>query len=126
MRVSYLLWAIVLCTLGVIVFSAFFRKKHRYTFDAFCPDKGKVCVLYPDQIEKVIATGKNIVSFFYSPDCDVRNPVTPVLERYCTLSNDTVYCQINCSPKGGAAPASDQNKVATRASPQAAVQHLGG
>ena len=74
-------------------------------------------MLYPDQIEKVIATGKNLVAFFYSPDCDVTKPVKPVLERYCTLNNDTVYCQINCAKKGGASSDPGNHAVA-RSGPQ--------
>ena len=125
MRVSYVLWAIVFVSLAVFAFAAFFRQKHRYTYDALC-EKDKVCVLYPDQIEKVIATGKNLVAFFYSPECDVTKPVKPVLERYCTLSNDTVYCQINCAPNKGRAEASPDNHAVARSGPRNGLHHAMG
>ena len=56
MRASYVLWAIVFIVLALFIFASLFRRKHRYTYDALC-EKDKVCVLYPDQIEKVIADG---------------------------------------------------------------------
>ena len=126
MRVSYVLWAIVFLLLAVFIFASFFRQKHRYTYDALC-EKGKVCVLYPDQIEKVIATGKNLVAFFYSPECDVTKPVKPVLERYCTLNNDTVYCQINCAPKKEKGRAPDPaNHAVTQGGSRKGLDHAVG
>ena len=125
MRASYVLWAIVFIVLALFIFASLFRRKHRYTYDALC-EKDKVCVLCPDQIEKVIATGHNLVAFFYSPDCDVTKPVKPVLERYCTLQNDTVYCQINCASTNKGKASDRVNHAVGRGGAQKGLGHVVG
>lgn len=78
----------------------FFNKNNTKEFDQICKTN-KVCTLYPDQINKVIAGGRNIVMFFYSPECDTSKEIKPVFERLCTKVKDTVFCQINCKKEQG-------------------------
>ena len=91
-----ILWIIVFLLVGTMIFKYFFfQQSQTREFDEICKDN-KVCTLYPDQINKVIAGGRNIVMFFYSPECDTSKEIKPVFERLCTKVKDTVFCQINC------------------------------
>ena len=95
MKQSLILWTIVFLILFTLIFSVFFKKRKNKIFDSVC-GPGKVCTLYPDQINDVIAEGRNIVMFFYSPSCDTSKKIKPMFERLCTKVNDTVFCQIQC------------------------------
>ena len=90
-----LLWTIALLIIGTVVFAALFIQSKTLVFEHLCKP-GKVCTLYPHQIQSVISQGKDIVMFFYSPSCDTSQKIRPMLERLCTKVNDVVFCQINC------------------------------
>lgn len=96
-----ILWILVFLILGTMIFKYFFfNKNNTKEFDQICKTN-KVCTLYPDQINKVIAGGRNIVMFFYSPECDTSKEIKPIFERLCTKVKDTVFCQINCKKEQG-------------------------
>lgn len=89
------LWTIILLVIGTVAFGAVFFRSKKLTFEHICKP-GKVCTLYPHQIQSVVSQGKDIVMFFYSPSCDTSKKIRPMLERLCTRVNDVVFCQINC------------------------------
>lgn len=93
-----ILWTIILLVIFTVAFCAVFFRSNNLTFDHFC-EPGKVCTLYPHQIQNVISQGKDIVMFFYNPACDTSQKIRPMLERLCTKVNDVVFCQINCGNK---------------------------
>ena len=90
-----ILWTILLLVILTVAFGAVFFRSNNVTFDHLCKP-GKVCTLYPHQIQSVISQGKDIVMFYYSPSCDTSQKIRPMLERLCTKVNDVVFCQINC------------------------------
>lgn len=102
-----LLWTILILLIGTVIFAALFFRSNDLTFDHLCKP-GKVCTLYPHQIQNVISQGKDIVMFFYSPSCDTSQKIRPMLERLCTRVNDVVFCQINC---GNNTPSSDNTNT---------------
>lgn len=95
MWASYTIWIIAFVLVCFIVFGTLIYKKRTVVFQDMCP-AGKVCTLLPGDIDKVIASGDAIVVFMYSPKCDTSQQIKPVLERFCTEVNGTVFCQINC------------------------------
>ncbi len=108
MKTAFVLWTVVFLIFGTIIFtSVWFQRNKVALFDDMC-GVGKVCTLYPDQIDMVIAAGKNVVVFFYHPSCNASKKIQPVLERLCTRVKDTVFCQILCD-------ANDKNKGSVQA-----------
>ena len=114
MKTAYVLWTVVFLLLGTFILASVLYKEKVVLFDDMC-STGKVCTLYPDQIDKVIAAGKNVVVFFYHPSCNLSRKVQPVLERLCTRVKNTVFCQVMCgkndSKKGSVRAYHDSNFI---------------
>ena len=121
-----ILWVIIFLILATIIFAALFLHSNKTSFDHICKP-GKVCTLYPKQIQNVISQGKDIVMFFYSPKCDTSKKIRPMLERLCTRVNDIVFCQINCgreTPPSGTVQVYHQNNMVDETSTPEDVEKI--